>query len=462
MLKPITAHLLLSLPVLVLTSPAQNSAFSSGGSPLFRNPSLQPYRGPANSGIAPVQSDSSVQTGTAVPVGASVSNLQQPPSLFAAQSGNATSAIGTPGYAVFPGLGLLQNIAENPLQWGPFSVHPHANYAFTYATGLNFAPGNVTDTITHTVSPGLTLQSKHLSLDYTPSLVFYQKGPYSDTVNHNVRFSANWGYDQWKFGVSHNYSQASQPLIETGTQTDTQNNATSATASWYYNQKISFDFSISQDIQEASGFNNSRSWSTMEWANYHLTDKTTVGLGVGGGYSDVDFGSNMAFEQYQARLGWSPSPKIAVNLNGGIEVRQFLDINGAGDRINPLMGASINYAPFDATSLSLSANRSVSTSLFQDQITENTIISAGLSQRFLGRYNFSVSGGFRTSEYQTTSRFLAVDRSDDTTFVTVGLGTSIFKRGSIGVSYQHSSNTSNQGGFSYDSDQYTASIGYSF
>src|SRR5262245_7728240 len=56
-----------------------------------------------------------------------------PPSFYGASEASATSSLGLPGFAaVAP---EVQAPAEPgyPLQWGPFSFHPHIGYSFTYA-----------------------------------------------------------------------------------------------------------------------------------------------------------------------------------------------------------------------------------------------------------------------------------------------------------------------------------------
>src|SRR5690606_31463128 len=135
--------------------------------------------------------------------------------------------------------------------------------------------------------------------------------------------------------------------------------------------KTSFDFSLSQAIQEADALNSSISWSSMNWVNYHWSEKSLIGLGAGGGYTKQDFGSDMTHEQLQARFGWNPGRKLNISVNGGVEFRQFVD-SDFDDQVNPLFGASISYAPWEATTFSLSANRSIGSSLLQAQTTEST------------------------------------------------------------------------------------------
>ena len=151
-----------------------------------------------------------------------------------------------------------------------------------------------------------------------------------------------------------------------------------------------------------------------------------------------------------------------MSANGGVEIRQFLAINGAPDLVSPTMGAVANYYVFKYTSLSLNANRGVSTSLFQDQITENTEVSAGIGQRFLGHLHFSLTGGLRKVDYKSSSTLFLANRSDDVTFITSALSTRFLKHGNLSLAYSRNENDSSQNGFSFTSNQYSFRIGFSF
>jgi hypothetical protein len=389
--------------------------------------------------------------------------VESNPALFATTGPGATSALGVPAFApaaaAQPSGGLP---GAYPLKWGPVEFHPHLDYGFTYGTGINFTPGNSETTALHSLSPGIALKTQHLTLDYTPTLMFYSKGSFEDTVNHNAMFSSVFGYDKWAFTLSHHYTHTFQPTIETATQTKTDSNVTGLAAHYAYSEKTSFDLSASQWIQDSEDFSSYIQWSTMDWVDYKVHEKTSLGVGVGGGYVDVDAGSDMTYEQIQARVGWRPGKKTALNLNGGVEIRQFLGSAGISDRVNPIMGASLVYAPFEATALSLQANRQVDTSLFDNQITESTSISASINQRFLAKVNLSVTAGYRTSDYVSTTTTASADRTDDYAFATAGIGTSIFKKGSVSAFYLRGHNSSSIAGFTYDTDQVTFLMGYHF
>jgi len=396
----------------------------------------------------------------------SINSISTTPSYYGATGPSATSSIGLPDFAVSAPPTTPSTAAEYPLRWGPFTAHPHLTYDFTYATGVLINPGETTTSAVHAVSPGLTIESKHITIDYTASINTYSQGPYKDSVNHFASLRSSFGYGDWAFTLDQSYSKANNPLIETGTQTETESFNTQFGALWNLNEKVFFDFSISQQFQDSKEFQSYSQWSTMDWVNYRVTREFSVGAGVGFGYSDVEVGSDMTYEQFQGRINWHPAPKLSVNLSGGVEIRQFLANTGAEDLLNPIMSGSVSYQIFEATSLYFSADRSVNNSLFSNQIVETGSLSGGINQRFFRHFNLALTGGYRNSDYKsTTALALGVfnsGRTDEYTFVSVGLGTTFLRKGTVSIGYLHGQNNSSAAGYTYDSDQVTFLVGYRF
>jgi hypothetical protein len=385
-----------------------------------------------------------------------------PSSFYAAPSEPFTPVLPVAGMPGFFSPAPAQQFLQNPLRWGPFQLYPHASYSMTYATGLNRAPGQSAESLRHTIAPGLTWRAPHVTVDYTPSLTYYTKGDFGDSVNHSVSLQAGYGYGDWRFSLSHRYSTGSAILAETARQTEFETHSTSLGANYQYSEKTSFSFSLVQRIYETPQFNSSKTWSSMNWANYRLTEKVTVGTGVGGGFTEMESGSNMTYEQLQARLGWTPGPKLTLHVNGGIDIRQFVSASSIGDQVNPIFGASASYQLFEPTTISLNANRAISPSLLTGQTSESTSVSAGVTQRLLGRLNLGVNAGYRIAEYQATSPTAGTARSDESKFVSASLSTRLFQKGSIGVAYSHNIHSSSDRDFSFESDQYTFHLGYHF
>jgi len=190
-------------------------------------------------------------------------------------------------------------------------------------------------------------------------------------------------------------------------------------------------------------------------------EKTVFGLGATFGTVDVDPGTDMTYEQVNARITWDPSDYFYANVSGGVEVRQFVD-SGASDRVSPIFALSLGSQPFEQTTIGISAARSVSASPFSDQITENTSVSANLRQRILDRWFFSISGGYRVTAHESASASVPVAREDRGTFVRLGLSTTWQERGTFQVFFSQSRNDSDAAGFGYDSTQVGLDIGYRY
>lgn len=348
--------------------------------------------------------------------------------------------------------------------WGPVTLHPHLLYRFLYGTGIESAPGQTENTIIQQFSPGVLFAlGRHWTLDYTPLFSFYSSSSFHNSTDESVVLTWGTSYDDWIFGFSQGYTSSSAPLVQTGMQTDTQDYATSAKASYHFSGKMSVDLSISQNFSSAEQFTSTKSWSTMDWLNYDTGARWDVGVGVGYEYDDVNPGPNTMEEQLQGRIRWQASEKINFALHGGLEYQQYLD-GGAGNLITPVFGASVQYQPINTTTISLSGDRSISPSLFQGQVIETTSVGISLSQRLLTRLNLSLGSSYGHSNYRasTNNPTTGTGRTDNYYAFTARLGTTWLDKGTASIFYQYSHNPSTEPGFTFSSSQVGAEIGYRF
>ena len=191
----------------------------------------------------------------------------------------------------------------------------------------------------------------------------------------------------------------------------------------------------------------------------------------------MDAGSDQLYEQLLARVNWRATDKISFQVNGGIEDRQFLNLNGsayalvgtnivhtspASDLVSPVFGAAIQYAPFKFTQISLHASRSVAPSVFLNEVTENTSLGASLNQRLLKKFQFNVGGGYNISQYTSSLGSFTANRRDDNYYFNARLSRPFLKRATGAVFYQYSDNKSNVPGFSYQGSQIGFEISYAY
>lgn len=357
---------------------------------------------------------------------------------------------------------FLASLLENPLQWGPFRVSPHPSYRFTYGNGVSRSPGNQQNTVLQQVSPGVSLASEHLVLDYTPSLYYYSNPAFEDSLTHSASVASRFGYGDWSFSISYDFFDGSTAVIETAQPTERQSHSTSLAALWFVSDRTSIDFSVGQSIELSESFNNSREWYTMEWLNYLIGANTSIGVGVGGGYSQMDLGFDMTYETLLGRLAWSPTDKISFSFTAGGELRQFLDFPNSDSHFNPTFSAALSYKPWKPTTFSLSANRALESSIYSLSVIETQGITAHFQQRLLERFSLGLSGGIRSTDYGAVILVERFQRSDSYTFFSASLGTRIFANGSASIFFQQSDNSSNLAGFDYDTTQYGFQLAYRF
>lgn len=389
-----------------------------------------------------------------------------------------------------PFLEMLQN--DNPFQWGPVSFHPSVSYQFLYGTGIQSSPGNNAATILQTVSPNfLFIIGSHWTLDYSPSWTFYSSSQFQDTLSHTATLSWGMSTEDWVLGFSQGYSRSDAPSVEIGGQTEQEIYTTAFNASYQFNDKMSLDMGLNQSLNYVgNGENptnlfqnlaNSYSWSTMEWLNYEFWPRLNAGIGAGVGYTIQDGSPDSLNEQYQARVNWRATDKISFQLSGGLEDQQYLS-GGAGDLLAPVFGASIQYQPFEHTQLSVGASRTVSSSVFQNQVAESTRVTADLNQRLLGKLNLDLGGVYGTTKYDSLATLsnqigFGASRNDDYYSFSARLTCPLFKGATISFFYQYSDNSSSQNGylqyyqsnltlsqsaFSYASSQVGLGVAYQF
>lgn len=369
---------------------------------------------------------------------------------------NGTNTILSP--SAEPGL------AEVPplLQWQDLSVRPRASYRYLYGNGLQAQAGHQENTSVQTLAAGVLMTlGTHWSLDYSPTWTFYSNSAFRDTVSHAVSLSGRTEVGDWNLGLSQTYATGSPTLVETGAQTKQETYATSVDASYRLGPRTMIDLGASQSVRLSTGFTNTREWSSQDSLHYAVTEGMDTALVVGAGYVDVTPGPNMQYVQPQVQMSVQATPKLALTLRGGMEHRTF-NTSRARSLNNPIMSASVEYAPEEATHLSLGVSRSVSASYFSNEVIRSTGWNAGFDQRLLGVLHLSAGYGHQEASYLSPVAGVATSRRDRYDSFNVRLGTAFLKRGSAGVLYQFSRNGSNSSGYGFNSHQIGFDISYQF
>lgn len=351
-----------------------------------------------------------------------------------------------------------------PFQWDQFVIRPHADYQYMYATGILAAPGNPQNTTIQLISPGVLFNiGPHWALDYTATIGLYSNNNFGTEFNNSINLTGQTIFTDWVLGFVQSANLSKSPLIETGGQIYQQNYLTAVTAHHEDSQYVTEDLSLSQNLQRAeSGYENSSTWSTLNWLNYVPTSLFNIGIGPGIGYTHAEFGPDSFYEQAQARLNWRATRKLSFQINGGVQETEFIGSQAAGNLFSPIYGGSIQYEPFSHTGISVFASRNVSPSLFVGQYTEIESYGCSLSQRLLGQFYLNVAGNYSNDKYVASSTTVLGSRTDNYYSLTVRLSHSFLKRGTVAGFYQYNTDESSLPGYSFNSNQFGVEVNYAF
>jgi len=380
------------------------------------------------------------------------------PSASAVQGFNANQ----PGTIPVPDASIGVPALPTPFHWGMIEARPHLLYRFLYGDGIPAHPGVDTKTVINQVSPGVLLSfGPHWTIDYTPTYYNYSSSKFSDHLDQALHLSFGTAYKDWVLNLSHTYIASSSPIVETGQQTDQENHNTSLDAFYSFNSKWSLEAGVVQNLRFTPQFNDLHEWSTTDWLIYQYAPRLQLSAGVSATYDDVETGADMTSEQLLGRINWIAGDKTVFEVHGGLEDRQLLQAS-ANDLINPVFGATITYVPFTFTDIKISADRIISPTFFNNQVTEHIDFKGSVRQRLFSRLFFTVTGDYSSVDYVSTTAGLPSVRHDNYYSVNFRLTTAVLKRGSISVFYTLSNNSSDNAQFAFNSNQEGVELGYSF
>ncbi len=370
-------------------------------------------------------------------------------------------------FQVIQGSKAPRGALDEPFQYDRVIFRPNVSYRFLYGNGMQSAPGMRNNTIIQDLSPGLLVDlGPDWVLSYTPTLRYYSGNAFQDGLDQSVVLRGGVAYEKWRLGLAQSFSESSSPTVETGGQVDQRAYGTMLSANYAINAILSLDLGANQSLNFASGAANgaalqsTEQWSSLDFLNFKFWQRFTFGVGAGGGYVGSDNSPNQTFEQFKGRFGWKLTDRVSLQADAGVDDRRF---SGAGrsSAVNPVWDGTLQYQPFDHTSLYVKISQAITQSVLQNQVTVNTSYGAGVTQRLLGHFNLNLSGNYGTEDFLATQTVLT-SRTDDNYSFNARLSWPFLRRGSIGLTYQYSYNKSSEAGMTYGTTQMGFDVGYSY
>jgi hypothetical protein len=351
---------------------------------------------------------------------------------------------------------------ETPFEWGAVSLKPHFLYRFLYGDGIQATPGHSSTTAINSFAPGLlTDLGEHWMVDYTPTWELFSNRVFHDTLDEYANLLGAYNFGTWSFQLNQNYTYTSEPLIETGRQTTQEMFGTSVDITDQITRAVLAETIGSQNLRDGIDIPDTKEWSVLEWIHYRFSEELDVAVGGDAGYVAVGHGINTLYYGPQVQVIANPTQKISVSASVGLDHREFLS-EPRSTLDTPTFSGSAQYAPFESTTLGITASRQVAESFFVNQSTKTTQWRAVLKQRLLEHYLLSASVGQFDSDYISNQTGDSSGRSDSNLSYNIRLNWKFLRRGSMGVFYQWGRNSSNVKGFGFETHQVGFELGYRY
>ena len=330
-----------------------------------------------------------------------------------------------------------------------------------------------------TIEPVLTLglgditghEDNYIRFDYAPSLFLFVDHSEDDAVQHLIRLGGQHQFARLTLtlgeeiaildgtdlrSLSDANSPGSHANLDVSGRTRFQTYNTRIGASYDLTGKTFLSSGVDSLVTEydSATLISSQMFSGNLFLNYHYSEKIVIGAGGTGGYDFVDNPNpDQTFEQANVRGSYQATGKIAFNLSGGVEFRQF-EKNSRGEYISPVFELNATYQPFDGTTVTLAGSRrTFNSGVLAGQDFAGTTITAGLRQRLAQRFYFAVSAGYQNSDYFSTVSGVMANRRDNYYFIEPALDFPITRFWTVGGYYLHRQNDSSFQSFKFDDNQ---------
>jgi hypothetical protein len=290
----------------------------------------------------------------------------------------------------------------------------------------------------------------------------YSNSLFNDTIEHSAALNGLVGFTDGAIDLAQTFTSSDSPRVETGQQTHQQIVATEISGRYSLGRRTGLSVSISRDLQTIEQAPDSTEWSNQNWFHYEISRRLEASAGFGIGYVSIDPGTDMSYIRPGLQVSWKPTDKLSFDVHGSSDQRRFR--NAAGIHLSsPNYGASAQYQPFQQTTVTVSGSRGINPSFFAGQVNENTSWVLGLNQRLLKKFMLNASVRRQDTDYlEVDANGVAVTREDLVNSYTLRLGTAFFRRGLIGLVYQHTRNKSNEALYSFSTNQAGLEVSYSY
>jgi hypothetical protein len=383
------------------------------------------------------------------------------------------------------------------LHMGPLDLHARAVASIVYDDNISLhdRPRRIGievgetskplgDDVIHTFSPGVlitkpaTIDESHtaFALDYSPSFIFFLKNSAQNSIDHNAKMNAGYAFTKLTLGLVQNFSATEGAVVDVGDRVKQRNYQTGLTVRYELTEKTYLLTEGGYRLTDYETLTDSQEWSATTTANYQISSKVTLGLGVTVGQLFVDeqiLQTNVLTDPLtgdttpnsfivtktrpQTYVGptlralYKTTEKTDISLTFGGEWRSYAD---GSDSFGPVFALAGNYRPLEGTTLTLEGHRRQQNSaVISGANYTSTGVSMSARQRLRERLFGTLALTYNHSDYESRSDEVETDRRDDYYLLRCGLEAILGKSWSIGLFYQYREDISTDERYSFNNNQ---------
>jgi hypothetical protein len=373
------------------------------------------------------------------------------------------------------------------LQVGPVDIHARALTSFIYDDNISLhdrprrGPSIITgreeeplgDDFIFTFSPGIvitkptTLEESRtaFTLEYSPAFVFFLKNSSENSIDHTAKLQAGYALTKLTLGLVQTLSATAGGVVDVGSRVSQRNYQTAVTVRYELTEKTFLQGDGVYRLTDYEALTDSQEWSVTPTANYQISPKVTLGLGVTYGQLFVEEQTlragttnrveirtrTQSYVGPTVRASYKTTEKTEVNLSFGGEWRMYSD---GSDSFGPVFSVAGNYRPFEGTSFTLEGHRREQNSaVLSGANFISTGVSLGARHRLRERLFGTAVFSYDHSDYEPTRRDVRTTRRDDYLLLRCGLEAILGRSWSIGLFYQYRENISSDESYSFGNNQ---------
>ncbi len=376
--------------------------------------------------------------------------------------------------------------------FGPVDIHTRASASFIYDDNISLheqkqKTGGIAtqrqeeplgDDFVFTFSPGITvakpttLQDSRtaFSADYSPSFIFFLKNDEENSIDHAAKAEAGYAFTKLTLGLAQNFSSTAGGVVDVGTRVSQKNYQTSGNARYEMSEKTFLQLDGTFRLTDYETLTDSDEWSVTPTANYQISPKVTLGLGVTYGQLSVSDqtthvvtnatrtntvvtvkDSSQSYVGPTLRATYKTTEKTDISLSVGLEYRMYADDSS---ELSPVFSLAGSYRPFDGTSFTIEGHRREQSSAVvngANYITTGGSIS--VRQRLRDRLFGTFTASYDNSDYQPVQGNVSVTRQDDYFLLRYGVEVILGRSWTIGLFHQYREDVSTDKSFSFSNNQ---------